>query len=97
MNHSECDGGSALKTATIYTNIRLDDDLAAIVTLAHQVTAKRIDHPDAREHLSNRFGDAGLIELAYALNGAAILPGIKRTLGYATTCDIELMRKVSGH
>ncbi len=76
---------------------RLDDDLAAIVMLAHQVTAERIDHPDAREHLRNRFGDAGLIELAYAMNGAALLPGIIRTLGYATTCDIELMRKVSGH
>ncbi len=76
---------------------RLDDDLAAIVTLAHQVTAERIDHPDARAHLRNRFGDAGLIELAYAMNGAALLPGVIRTLGYATTCDIELMRKVSGH
>ena len=76
---------------------RLDDDLPAIVTLAHQVTAEGIYHPDAREHLRNRFGNAGLIELAYAMNGAALLPGIKRTLGYATTCDIELMRKVSGH
>ena len=74
---------------------RLDDDLAAIVTLAHQVTAERIDHPDARAHLRNRFGDAGLIELAYAMNGAALLPGIKRTLGYATTSDMELMRKAA--
>jgi len=74
---------------------RLDDDLAAIVTLAHQVTAERIDHPDAREHLRNRFGDAGLIEFAYAMNGAALLPGIKRTLGYATTSDMELMRKAA--
>ncbi len=74
----------------------LDDDLAAILTLAHHVTAERTDHSDARAHLRARFGDAGLIELAYAMNGAALLPGIKRALGYATTCDMDLMAKTRG-
>jgi hypothetical protein len=75
----------------------LDDDLAAILTLAHCVTAERIDHADARAYLRGHFGDAGLIELAYAMNGAALLPGIKRTLGYAANCDLDLMRKAAGH
>jgi alkylhydroperoxidase family enzyme len=74
----------------------LDDDLAAILTLAHHVTAERTDHSDARAHLRARFGDAGLIELAYAMNVAALLPGIKRALGYATTCDMDLMAKTRG-
>lgn len=35
-------------------------------------------------------GDAGLIEPRYAMTGAAILPGIKRAMGYATACEVSL-------
>lgn len=67
-------------------------DIAAIVTLADATTRDRTDDPDARARVVECYGDAGLIELALAMNGAAFLPGVKRAMGYATACDINLMR-----
>ncbi|WP_275296365.1 hypothetical protein [Sulfitobacter mediterraneus] len=42
-----------------------------------------------------KMGEAGLIELSYAMNGAALLPGIKRAMGYATTCNLSMMKALS--
>lgn len=64
-------------------------EVAAVGYLADAVVGQRIDHPEARSLLRNAYGDAGLIELAFAMNGAALLPGIKRALGYANACDIR--------
>ena len=74
---------------------RLSADTAAVIRLADAVTRDRRDDPQARAAIVERFGDAGLIELAFAMNGAALLPGIKRAMGYATGCDIETMRRLA--
>lgn len=75
----------------ILTGEGLPADLAAVVALADAVTGTRSDDPDARAAIVQAYGQAGLIELAYAMNGAALLPGIKRAMGHATACDLALM------
>ncbi|AVO37161.1 hypothetical protein [Pukyongiella litopenaei] len=66
--------------------------LAAVATLADSVAGLRADNMEAREIVRAQYGDAGLIELAFAMNGAALLPGIKRAMGYTTACDPGLVR-----
>ncbi|MEP1444446.1 MAG: hypothetical protein ABJK39_15675 [Hyphomicrobiales bacterium] len=72
----------------------LPDELSAVARLADAVTAKREDDPEAREKISKAYGDTGLIEISFAMNGAALLPGIKRSMGYATVCDIQTIKKL---
>ncbi len=73
----------------------LPEALAATARLADAVTGQRTDDPDARETIRSEFGEEALIELCFAMTGAALLPGIKRGMGYATGCDIEMMRKIA--
>ncbi|MCA9027678.1 MAG: hypothetical protein KDA86_20885 [Planctomycetaceae bacterium] len=41
-----------------------------------------------RETLRQRYGERGLIELAYAIAGCRIPPTVKRVLGYAKSCSL---------
>lgn len=70
----------------------LSEELEAVVGLARAVTAARADDPEARDTVLRFYGEKGLIELSFAMNGAALLPGIKRAMGYATACDLKLMK-----
>lgn len=63
--------------------------------LSDAVVARRDDDPEARALIIERHGEAALIEIAYAMSGAALLPGIKPAMGYATTCDLEVLRRQS--
>lgn len=65
---------------------------AAAARLADAVCARREDDPEARAVLVAAYGEAGLIELAFAMNGAALLPGIKRAMGHATACNLSVLR-----
>ena len=71
----------------------LPDAIAAVARLTDAVVNDREDEPSAREIVRNEFGEAGLVELAFAMNGAALLPGIKRAMGYATACDVDVLRR----
>lgn len=71
----------------------LPDDVRAVAQLSDAVVGRREDHPEARLQIVNSYGDAGLIEVSFAMNGAALLPGIKRAMGYTTTCDLNILRK----
>ncbi|WP_420568042.1 hypothetical protein [Thalassovita sp.] len=73
------------------------DDLAAVMALSDAVVYRREDDADARDSVLRAYGQKGLIELSYAMNGAALLPGIKRAMGYATTCDLDILRKSAAH
>lgn len=75
----------------------LPADIAAVATLADAVAGRREDDPDAREIVRQAYGEAGLIEIAFAMNGAALLPGIKRAMGFATACNLEILRKQAQH
>ena len=72
----------------------LSADLRAVACLADAVTGPRADDPVARDGVVQAYGEAGLIELSFAMNGAALLPGIKRAMGYATTCDLNILRQL---
>lgn len=74
----------------------LPTEIAAVAALADAVAGQRVDDPEARNIVRETFGEAGLIEISLALNGAALLPGVKRAMGYATACDIQTMRKLAG-
>ena len=76
---------------------RFDDlpmELSAVARLSSAVTKTR-DDAEAREIIVRHYGESGLIELSFAMNGAALLPGVKRAMGFATACDIEVMRRMA--
>ena len=49
--------------------------------------ANRVDNPELRERLRQRYKDAGLIALALTITSARTFPTLKRALGYATRCS----------
>ncbi|MEO0937856.1 MAG: hypothetical protein AAFY38_06855 [Pseudomonadota bacterium] len=73
----------------------LPEDLAAVARLADSVVGRREDDAESRDAVRTHFGAAGLIELSFAMNGAALLPGIKRAMGYATACDLDGARRAA--
>ena len=46
------------------------------------------DEDELRETLRQRYGERGLIELAYAIASSQIPPTVKRCLGYARSCRL---------
>lgn len=71
----------------------LSDEIVAVIKLSTAVTNFQ-DAPEAREKIIEYYGEKGLIELSFAMNGAALLPGIKRAMGYATSCNLEILKRV---
>lgn len=71
-------------------------DLPRDAALAHRFARAVIEHsPEAeplRAALRERFGERALIDLALVLTAARAFPTIKRTLGYATTCNPAELR-----
>ncbi|WP_172328719.1 hypothetical protein [Mangrovicoccus sp. HB161399] len=70
----------------------LDD----VMRLADAVVRDRSDDPEARERVRAAFGEAGLIELAFAMNGAALIPGVKRAMGFAGQGFPEALSRLAG-
>ena len=79
----------------ILSGISSDPTLKATISFTDATIADRSDAAQDREILRQALGEKGLIELALAMNGAAFLPGVKRALGFATTCNIEVHRKTT--
>lgn len=48
-----------------------------------------------REAVRVAHGEVGSIAAAFAMTGAALLPGIKRAMGHAVACDAETMRDLT--
>ena len=91
---------SGIQTSILNAVLKSDYDalthpLSAVAELSDAVTGGRRDAPDARDVIVSAYGEAGLIELCFAMNGAVLLPGIKRGMGYATTCDLTTLRKLA--
>lgn len=63
----------------------LPQDLSNVYNFAQSVMLGNEDE-GLRDKLRERYGDRGLIELAYAIASARIPPTVKRVLGYATSC-----------
>ncbi len=65
---------------------RLSADLADVCNFAHAIATSEADPDALRLTLRKRYGDRGLIELAYAMASSRIPPTVKRVLGYAISC-----------
>lgn len=66
-------------------------EISSVARLTDAVVSNGEDDSAARAEIQKAFGNAGLIEISYAMNGAALLPGIKRAMGYATQCNLPLL------
>lgn len=51
-----------------------------------------VDPATLRETMRSRYGDEGLVELAYAIASSRIPPTVKRVLGYAESCEMVSVR-----
>lgn len=66
----------------------LDEGIVNIIKLSEAISSFSTNK-EARENIIEIYGQKALIELSYTINGSLILPGIKRTLGYETTCELN--------
>lgn len=66
----------------------LPADLALVLRFTQSVLAADGNDSPLRDALRQRYGERGLIELAYAISGSHIPPLVKRCLGYAQSCTV---------
>jgi alkylhydroperoxidase family enzyme len=66
----------------------LPNDLADVARFTKAILTASDDDDALRQTLRERYGERGLIELAYAIAGSRIPPTVKRTLGYAKSCSL---------
>ncbi len=64
----------------------LPEELREVYQFA-QEQANRVDNPELRERIRQRYGDDGLIAIALAITSAGTFPTLKRVLGFATSCS----------
>ncbi|WP_138464913.1 hypothetical protein [Poseidonocella sp. HB161398] len=74
----------------------LPGPLGDVMALADAVVARRSDDPEARDRVRAAFGEDGLIELAFAMNGAAMIPGVKRAMGFSGSTDPGTLKRLAG-
>jgi alkylhydroperoxidase family enzyme len=69
---------------------RADDlptDLAEVYRFTEAVVRAADDRAaELREHIRERYGEAGLVELSLAIAACRVFPTVKRGLGFATSC-----------
>ena len=65
----------------------LSPGLNTICRFARQSVTDKIVDEELRNEITERYGDKGLIELAYAISAAAIPPTVKRVLGFSRSCS----------
>jgi hypothetical protein len=63
-------------------------EMADVIRFTQSVVTANDDDDSLREALRQRYGERGLIELAYAIAGSRIPPTVKRALGYAKSCSL---------
>ncbi len=63
----------------------LPEDLSEVARFAAAI-AKATDDEGLRSSLTDRYGERGVIELAFAIASARIPPTVKRALGFARSC-----------
>jgi hypothetical protein len=66
----------------------LPEEIADVLRFTRSVLTASDDDDALRETLRQRYGERGLIELAYAIASSRIPPIVKRCLGYAKSCRL---------
>lgn len=64
----------------------LPDELADVYRFAASVVQADNLEGELREKIRDRYGEAGLVEMALAMGVSRIFPTTKRALGYAKSC-----------
>lgn len=70
----------------------LPADMADVYRFSKGVVTSSGDDDALRDTLRERYGDRGLIELAYAIASARVPPIVKRSLGYAKSCSLVTIK-----
>ena len=65
----------------------LSPDLQDVYRFTTAIVEATYDEDALRERLRERYGEDGLIELAFAIATAQVFPVTKRALGYAVSCS----------
>jgi AhpD family alkylhydroperoxidase len=65
----------------------LTPELAEIYRFAKAVVAASEEY-ELRQRIRERYGEEGLVELAFGMAAARVFPVTKRALGYATSCAL---------
>jgi alkylhydroperoxidase family enzyme len=63
-------------------------EMVDVFQFTRSVVTAAGDEEPLRETLRQRYGERGLIELAYAIASSRIPPTVKRALGYAKSCSV---------
>ena len=71
---------------------RMPAELADVYRFTKEVIEASYDEDDLRDAMRKRYGERGLIELAYAIASSRIPPTVKRALGYAKSCSVVTVR-----
>jgi len=67
---------------------QLPEELAEAYHFADSVLSGSPEQETWRERIRARYGDEGLIEMAYGLAASRVFPTVKRALGYAQSCSL---------
>ncbi len=66
---------------------RMSPEMVDVFRFTKAVISSTGDQDSLRETMRKRYGNRGLIELAYAITSSRIPPMIKRCLGFAQSCS----------
>jgi AhpD family alkylhydroperoxidase len=76
----------------------LEPDIADIYRFTRAIVAATGEEEALRPQLRERYGEAGMVDLALAIAAAQVYPTTKRALGYATSCTlVEVQVAPAGH
>ena len=64
----------------------MDEDVALAYRFAGAVLARSADADPLREQVRARWGDRGIVDLTFALQGSRLYPRVKEGLGFAKDC-----------
>jgi len=66
----------------------LTPELAEVYRFTKAVVEASLEEGDLRQRIRERYGEAGLVELALGMAAARVFPVTKRALGFATSCAL---------
>lgn len=67
----------------------LPEELADVYLFSECVTQNAGDAETLRAKVRRRYGEEGLVEISLAIAFARVFPVVKRSLGYASACEVK--------